>query len=155
MSNKGKGPTEDEFLAHEAEIAKAALTGVKTELIESFKAAADPKAWAEKYPLPALGTAAAGGFAAAAAVKPMIFSSKDHHDGDGQAARGRASRKSSNWSKMLAPLMNVAKSSIKSAIIAGITAKAATDAAQDETPPESPADAAGSQHVAASSSAAL
>lgn len=154
MSNKGKGPTEDEFLAHEAEIAKAALGEVKTELIESLKAAADPKAWAEKYPLPALGTAAAGGFAAAAAVKPMIFGSKDHH-GNGRAAGGHASRKSSNWSKMLAPLMNVAKSSIKSAIIAGITAKAATDATQEDTPPESPADAAGSQHAAAASSSAL
>ena len=159
MANPAKnGPGEADFLAHEAEVASAAIGKVKTELLDNLKRAADPKAWAEKYPLPALGTAAVGGFAAAAVVKPMVLgSSNGHHHGQTSSSRAHAGRSgSSTWKRMLAPLLNVAKSSIKSAIIAGITAKAATDSVKDEeSSPESPADAANNPYASATTSASL
>ena len=58
--------SEAEFLTHEAELAKTALSNTLAELIGSFAQAGNLKLWAHHYPWVTAGLAVATGFALAA-----------------------------------------------------------------------------------------
>jgi hypothetical protein len=61
-----KNLTEAEFLAHEADLAKSAISKVLAELKANAAKAGDVKLWAHHYPWVTLGVAAATGFTLAA-----------------------------------------------------------------------------------------
>ncbi len=59
MSDEPK--TEAEFLERESRLAKESLAQIRGEILESLSRTADVSAWTQKYPWPALGTAAVAG----------------------------------------------------------------------------------------------
>jgi hypothetical protein len=61
--------TEAEFLAHEAELAKSAISTAFNDLKANLARAADVKLWAHHYPWLTMGVAAASGFTLAGVVK--------------------------------------------------------------------------------------
>ena len=78
--------TEAEFLAHEAELAKSAISIAMNELKANLWRGADVKLWAHHYPWLTLGVAAASGFTLAGIVKSGRSAAADNQ-GDEEAHR--------------------------------------------------------------------
>jgi hypothetical protein len=72
--------SETEYLAREADQARAAITATMDQMRDSLKEAADVRAWARRYPWATLGAAAAAGFVAAKAVLPKRSRSHDDEE---------------------------------------------------------------------------
>lgn len=153
---------ESSYLDHEVEVAKHAIARLKSQVIHDLALAAQPLPWAERYPLPALGVCAAGGLAAAAVIKPMIMGEKDR----GEPVAGRMHyrdyyddepaprrRRGIVAAALVAPLLNLLKSTVKSALVAAVSAKAAQASAESEMTSPQPSKTKASTVTAATAGA--
>jgi hypothetical protein len=69
--------TEAELLERESKLARAALTGLREEIIDSLQRTPDVAAWTKRYPWATLGTAAASGLATGVAVGRAVRKSPE------------------------------------------------------------------------------
>ena len=74
MSDEPK--TEAEFLERESRLAKESLAQIRGEILESLSRTADVGAWTERYPWPALGTAAVAGVTTGWGMGRMLWRSR-------------------------------------------------------------------------------
>jgi hypothetical protein len=74
MSDEPK--TEAEFLERESRLAKESLAHVRGEILESLSRTADVSAWTQRYPWPALGTAAVAGVTTGWGMGRMLWRSR-------------------------------------------------------------------------------
>ena len=68
--------TEAEFLERESRLAKESLAQIRGEILESLSRTADVGAWTQRYPWPALGTAAVAGVTTGWGMGRMLWRSR-------------------------------------------------------------------------------
>ncbi|MGB7160593.1 MAG: hypothetical protein WBD40_21185 [Tepidisphaeraceae bacterium] len=160
---KPAGPgSEAEFLAHQAEEAKRAITAAFGALAKDLRDGADPRAWTKEHPWAVVAGAAVAGFAAAATLVPskeeqalrrlaameralMPKASKADHaramdDGESGGAKDFSRGRASFLTAVGRQLLEALKPALMSALTAGITAKSATPNAADVAPQPPPTD---------------
>jgi hypothetical protein len=84
--------SEDEYLKREAQLAQAALRQLRGEITQSLVRTADLSAWTERYPWPAVGTAAVSGVAAGWALGRRLRGGSKSNAESPEAAGGAKDR---------------------------------------------------------------
>jgi hypothetical protein len=124
--------SEADFLAREAEQARAAITNTMEELKKNLGSAADLRAWAQHHPWLVVGVAAAAGFAAGSAIC-SIGSDDQRAEPPPQPVAGSAQpRRPTMWGSLMSPLFELAKVTIQSSLAAAAAGTAASNGVQSE-----------------------
>ena len=135
--------TEAEFLTHEAQLARCAISVTIDDLKGSLKNAADPKLWAHHHPWMSVGVAAAAGFTLASAVKGSSGAGLDSLMG-GQPAASTTTNpitaaENGQSKSLMGSLFNLARTALEASLISAIRAEGISRAAQPQ-PSELPPD---------------
>ena len=146
ITSKGMG--EAEYLAHQAAMAREAITGAFAELKTDLGRGVDPRMWMKSHPWMTLASAAVAGFAAASAAVPSKQQQAlrklasieravhaSHHDGE---PNGNGAKPAKHDGGFLGLLLHELISAVKPTLIAVLTSRMAPLAAPS---PAMPADA--------------
>lgn len=146
--------SESEYLTHEAELAKTAITRTLEDLKAGLAKAGDVRLWTHHHPWVAVGIAAATGFSLAALVKSGGENS-EHDEASVERRRlleeaakapydGYTSRRSAKVSdSLLGSLFNLARTAIEASLLAAIRAEGVERAQKATCPTPAPAASSG------------
>jgi hypothetical protein len=124
--------SEADFLAREAEQAKAAITNTMEELKKNLGSAADLRLWAQHHPWLVVGVAAAAGFAAGSAIGSIGSDDRREEPVPQPVAGSAPPRRSAMWGSLMSPLFELAKVAIQSSVAATAAGAAASNETQSE-----------------------
>jgi ElaB/YqjD/DUF883 family membrane-anchored ribosome-binding protein len=132
--NKYDNLTEAEFLAHEADLAKTAMSTAFGELKANLARAADIKLWAHHYPWLTVGVAAASGFTLAGVVRGGGQSEDNgpaadrHHEWllreEAKAPLNGDQAKSKVGESLLGSLFSLARTALEASLVSSIRQQA-------------------------------
>jgi hypothetical protein len=143
--------SEAEFLNHQAELAKTAISASLDELKSALKSAADVKLWAHHHPWVSVGVAAATGFTLASMVGGSKSPDRSAHNNVGRSTVDRlnqvgAEDTSSASGSLLSSLFTLARTALEASLVAAIRTEGMNRAADAQAPiPERTAETAASE----------
>jgi hypothetical protein len=139
--------TESEFLTHQAELARTAISGALAELKTELSKAGNVKLWTHHYPWVSLGVAAATGFTLAAVVKKGTADVTPQDEEDVERHRllhqfaetpynSRPGEKPQLGQSLMGSLFSLARTALEASLVSAIRADGIARGHTGSTPPE-------------------